>query len=81
MPSHINGEDDLCTLIANTLKHYPSATATSGAQASGLSTTCSNDPDITLKEQVSQVVNVRWSAKEVGESGLKPGWYKAERIP
>lgn len=60
MPTHINGEDDLCNLFNPllehiALKHYPSATATSGAQASRLSTTCSNDPDVSLKEQVCQL--------------------------
>ena len=43
--------------------------------------TCTSSEESKLKEQITQIgaiISVKWTADKVGDSGWRPGWYKAE---
>lgn len=85
MPSHIRGEEDLLNLyspLQDYLQELSCAHSTTQELIrSSKSTSANSSEESILKEQVIQIgaiISVRWSTSEVGDSGWKPGWYKAE---
>ena len=43
--------------------------------------TSTSSEESNLKEQITQIgaiISVKWTADEVGDSGWRPGWYKAK---
>ena len=82
MPSHVHGEEGLVHLL-NPLLEYIQKLSKDRLQLPPHmpGNMCTSSEESNLKEQITQmgaIISVKWTADEVGDSGWRPGWYKAE---